>query len=45
MNDAKYIGLDVHQANDHGAVRDSAGELALSPALIWAREPLGSSLS
>lgn len=26
MNDAKYIGLDVHQATIAVAVRDSAGE-------------------
>jgi len=27
MNDAKYIGLDVHQATISVAVRDSAGKL------------------
>jgi hypothetical protein len=27
MNDAKYIGLDVHQATITVAVRDSAGKL------------------
>jgi hypothetical protein len=30
MNDAKYIGLDVHQATISMAVLDSAGKLASS---------------
>jgi hypothetical protein len=29
MNDAKYIGLDVHQATTSVAVLDSAGQLAM----------------
>ena len=29
MNDAKYIGLDVHQATITVAVRDSAGKLVI----------------
>jgi hypothetical protein len=29
MNDAKYIGLDVHQATISVAVLDSAGKLAM----------------
>ena len=39
MNDAKYIGLDVHQATITVAVRDSAGKLVIEPApsapLCW----------
>ena len=31
MNDAKYIGLDVHQATISAAVRDSDGKLVLCP--------------
>ena len=33
MNDAKYIGLDVHQATISVAVRDSAGKLVLEAVL------------
>jgi hypothetical protein len=33
MNDAKYIGLDVHQATISVAVRDSAGKLAMEAVL------------
>ena len=33
MNDAKYIGLDVHQATISVAVRDSAGKLVLEAIL------------
>jgi transposase len=33
MNDAKYIGLDVHQATISAAVRDSAGELVIEAIL------------
>jgi len=33
MNDAKYIGLDVHQATISVAVRDSAGELVIEAIL------------
>ena len=29
MNDAKYIGLDVHQATISAAVLDSAGKLMM----------------
>lgn len=29
MNDAKYIGLDVHQATISAAVLDSAGKLLM----------------
>ena len=33
MNDAKYIGLDVHQATISVAVLDSAGKLAMEAIL------------
>ena len=33
MNDAKYIGLDVHQATITVAVRDSAGKLVIEAIL------------
>ena len=33
MNDAKYIGLDVHQATISVAVRDSAGKLVMEAIL------------
>jgi hypothetical protein len=33
MNDAKYIGLDVHQATISVAVRDAAGKLAMGAIL------------
>src|SRR5271170_7271868 len=33
MNDAKYIGLDVHQATISVAVRDSAGNLVMEAIL------------
>jgi len=33
MNDAKYIGLDVHQATISVAVRDSTGKLLLEAVL------------
>src|SRR5499427_7773563 len=33
MNDAKYIGLDVHQATITVAVRDSAGKLVMEAIL------------
>jgi hypothetical protein len=29
MNDAKYIGLDVHQATISAAILDSAGKLVM----------------
>ncbi len=33
MNDAKYIGLDVHQATISVAVRDSHGNLVMEAIL------------
>ena len=33
MNDAKYIGLDVHQATISAAVLDSAGKLVMEAIL------------
>ena len=33
MNDAKYIGLDVHQATISVAVRDSGGNLVMEAIL------------
>jgi hypothetical protein len=33
MNDAKYIGLDVHQSTISIAVRDSAGQLVMEAIL------------
>ena len=33
MNEAKYIGLDVHQATISAAVRDSAGNLVMEATL------------
>jgi len=33
MNDAKYIGLDVHQATISVAILDSAGKLAMEAIL------------
>jgi hypothetical protein len=33
MNDAKYIGLDVHQATISAAVLDSAGNLVMEAIL------------
>ena len=33
MSDAKYIGLDVHQATISVAVRDSAGKLVVEAVL------------
>jgi transposase len=33
MNDAKYIGMDVHQATISAAVRDSAGNLVMEAIL------------
>ena len=37
MNDAKYIGLDVHQATISAAVLDSAGQLVMEA--FWKRKP------
>jgi RNA-directed DNA polymerase len=33
MNDAKYIGMDVHQATISAAVRDSSGNLVMEATL------------
>ena len=33
MNDAKYIGLDVHQATISAAVLDAAGNLVMEAVL------------
>src|SRR6476619_7137203 len=33
MNDAKYIGMDVHQATISAAVRDSAGNVVMEATL------------
>jgi hypothetical protein len=33
MNDAKYIGMDVHQATISVAVRDSSGNLVMEATL------------
>ena len=33
MNDAKYIGMDVHQATISVAVRDSSGSLVIEAIL------------
>jgi len=33
MNDAKYIGLDMHHGNDLRAVRDSDGKLVMEAIL------------
>ena len=35
MNDAKYIGLDVHPVPISAAVLDSAGKLILGCVLKW----------
>ena len=37
MNDAKYMGLDVHQATISVAVLDSAGKLVMKRS--WKRKP------
>jgi hypothetical protein len=36
MNDAKYIGLDVHQATISVAVRDCTGKLVTAAAALVA---------
>ena len=33
MNDAKYIGFDVHEATISAAVRDSTGKLVMEAIL------------
>ncbi len=33
MNDAKYIGMDVHQATISAAFRDSSGNLVMEATL------------
>jgi hypothetical protein len=40
MNDAKYIGLDVHQATISVAVLDSVGKLVTEAILQELRSPL-----
>src|SRR5215831_5231869 len=40
MNDAKYIGLDVHQATISVAVRDSAGKLVVEAVLEMKAETI-----
>src|SRR6202140_545193 len=40
MNDAKYIGLDVHQATISVAVLDSAGQLAMEAILEMKAETI-----
>ena len=37
MNDAKYIGLDVHQATISAAIQDAAGKL-VAEAIIGLRQ-------
>jgi hypothetical protein len=34
MNDAKYIGMDVHQATICAAVRDSSGNLVMERTIV-----------
>ena len=42
MNDAKYIGLDVHQATISVAILDSAGKLVMEAIVIDSTErPIG----
>ncbi len=36
MNDAKYIGLDVHHATISAVVLDSTGKVVMSPS--WKRK-------
>jgi len=38
MNDAKYIGLDVHQATISAAVLGSTGKLVMANSLCRAEE-------
>jgi hypothetical protein len=40
MNDAKYIGLDVHQATISVAVRDSDGKLVMEAILVTKAETI-----
>ena len=42
MNDAKYIGLDVHQATISAAVRDSSGNLVMESMLETKAETISS---
>ena len=35
MNDAKYIGLDVHQATISVAILDSAGNLVMDDSAVY----------
>ena len=39
MNDAKYIGLDVHQAAISARVLDSTGKLVMESILETNRQP------
>ena len=39
MNDAKYIGLDVHQATISAAVLDSTGKLVMECILESGHDP------
>jgi len=45
MNDAKYIGLDVHQATISVAIRDSAGKLVMEAVLETKAEVISPSVS
>jgi hypothetical protein len=40
MNDAKYIGMDVHQATISAAVRDSSGNLVMEAILETKAAPI-----
>jgi hypothetical protein len=42
MNDAKYIGLDVHQATISVAVLDSSGKLVMEAILETKAETISS---
>ena len=44
MNDAKYIGLEVHQATISVAILDSAGELVME-TIDASSAPYGKTLS
>jgi hypothetical protein len=45
MNDAKYIGLDVHQATISVAVWDSAGKLVMEAILETKAETISETTS
>jgi len=42
MNDAKYIGMDVHTATISAAVRDSSGNLVMEATLETKAEQFSS---